>query len=73
MAARVLLSVGMGDSPRTCACPECGRTGHVTPTRREQLIQKVEAWKAASLNRPMLVSPCDVTIGVAFNTDSRRR
>jgi hypothetical protein len=45
----------------------------VTPTRREQLIQKVEAWKAASLNRPMLVSPCDVTIGVVFNTDSSPR
>jgi DnaJ-class molecular chaperone len=36
---------GKGDVPsrlpfRRKACPECGGTGHVTPTRREQLIQK---------------------------------
>ena len=38
---------GRGEVPsrlpfRRKACPECGGTAHVTPTRREQLIQKMK-------------------------------
>ena len=36
---------GKGDVPsrrpfRKKVCPECGGTGHVTPTQREQLLKK---------------------------------
>jgi DnaJ-class molecular chaperone len=36
---------GKGDVPSRLAfwrkvCPECGGTGHVSPTRREQLLKK---------------------------------